>query len=118
MKRNIFLVIILLPLSGFVLKPVLYIRNIIKIQHLLVLPPISTVSVIQKGNKFQHDDELSKQTFHITSNHLKKCIPDSVNHEYFTPDSTKQLKITRFIVKINSEINNSRQGNITYLILL
>jgi hypothetical protein len=110
MKRNIFLVIISLPFSSFVLKPVFYIRNNIKIQHLLVLPPVSAIAVIQKGNKFQNDDELSKQTFYSTSNQLKKCMPESVNHEYFTPDSTKQLKISNFIVKINSEINNSRQA--------
>ena len=64
---------------------------------------MSALSVIQNGNKFQNDEELSKQKFYITSNHLKKYIPDSANPEYFTPDSTKQLKITRFIVKITAK---------------
>ncbi len=109
MKRNFFLIIFLLPLLSFVWKPVSYIRNNIKIPHLLVLPPVSVIYEIKKGSNLQTNKELSKQTFYITSNLLKRSIPDSINHEYLNPDSTTLLKINDFITHIHTKINSIKQ---------
>ena len=110
MKKAIIILIVTIPLMSFDIKPFIFIRNDVKIETLLVLPPVSSVSVISAGSKQQIDSVLSRQLFYHTSTMLKKCFPDTVKTRYFPFDSVVQLKLLNWVSAVNKEINNEKRA--------
>ncbi len=110
MKRMFILIVITIPLLSFYLVPLVYVRSDIKIDSLLVLPPVTKISVISKGSKSQIDEELSKKTFDNTANYLQNGFPNSVKTKYFSADSRTRAKLDNFVSIITSQINSEKQA--------
>ena len=108
MKRLLTISIITMPLLSYNIKPFIFVRDDIKIESLLVLPPISQIAVINNGNKLQIDKELSDKTFFLTLTTLQKSFPDSVKTQYFSADSMTLSQLTNFVSSVNKKINSER----------
>ena len=110
MKKTIIILIIAIPIISFNLKPFVFVRSKIKIEKLLVLPPVSVISVITKTSQQQIDNELSSQAFDAASSLLRKSFPDSIETTYFSGDSITMLKLNNFVGKIAKEINSEKRA--------
>ncbi len=106
----ILLAALFMLLSGFIFKPVIYVRSTAKVYKMLVLPPVSAIAAIQTGSKMQINKELSQSAFRKVFNQLKKSIPDTVDGVFFNPDSTQQSSITKFVSKIAADINSTHRA--------
>ena len=115
MKIILTLAIFFTPILNFSYNPFVYVRSKIKIEQLLVLPPVSKISIIGKGGRSQTDYELSKETFYQTSQTLEKSFHDSVKTTFFLQDSIAQLSLNNFLIKVNNEINNERHARNYYI---
>ena len=108
MKRLFTISIITIPLLSYTIKPFVFVRDDIKIESLLVLPPITKIAVINNGNKLQIDKELSAKTFSLTLTTLQKSFPDSVKTHYFSADTMILSQLTNFVSSVNKKINSER----------
>ncbi len=109
MKRKFLFLIFLFPLLSFILNPIVYRRSHSKIEKLLVLPPVSRISIIGNGSKQKVDSSLSSRAFYAASKQLQKIFPDSVDHKYFSPDSVQQEAVNNFIIKLNKNLNTKQK---------
>lgn len=112
MKKIYMLAICITPFLNYHYKPFTYVRTKVKIDKILILPPVSNISVINKGSRFQTDSALSKMAFEQTTYLLQKNFHDSIKTSYFLPDSAVQSALARFLMKFNSEINIELQANL------
>jgi hypothetical protein len=110
MKKTFILLIIAFPLLSFILSPVVFIRSDIKVDSLLVLPPVAEISLISKGSRPQTDEDLSKKTFDITYDYLQNGFPNSVKTKYHAADSTSGAKLNNFVATIVTKINSEKQA--------
>lgn len=110
MKKVFFLIIITIPLLSFILTPFVFVRGNIKIDTLLVLPPVTHISIITKGSKPVPDEGLSEETFFATGNWLRKSFPDAVQTKYFSSDSTTRPRLDKFVADITRQLNSERQA--------
>jgi len=110
MKKTFILLIIAIPLLSFILSPVIFIRSDIKVDSLLVLPPVAEISLISKGSRPQIDEDLSKKTFDITYDYLQNGFPNSIKTKYHSPDSTSAAKLNNFVATIITKINSEKQA--------
>ncbi|MEP7229195.1 MAG: hypothetical protein ABI691_03020 [Ginsengibacter sp.] len=109
MKRKFIFLIFSIPLLSFILNPIVYIRSHAKIEKLLVLSPVSRITIIGKGSKQKVDSGLSVKAFYTASKQLQEIFPDSVDHKYFSLDSVQQEAINNFVIKLNNKLNTSNQ---------
>ncbi|MEO6637492.1 MAG: hypothetical protein ABIN25_04405 [Ginsengibacter sp.] len=109
MKNKFLFLVLLAPLLSFLLHPILYKRSYAKIERVLVLPPVSRISIISKGSRQMVDSSLSSKVFYTASKQLQQVFPDSVDHKYFSPDSTQQQAINNVIVKLNNKLITYKQ---------
>ena len=82
--------------------PLLYVRAKIKINKILVLPPLTQMSSIFLRNKVVVDDSLSAAVQEKTFSLLKQALPDTVQADFFYPtmeDQTIINKATSHILK-------------------
>lgn len=110
MKQIFTLAILFTPILNFSYNPFIHVRSKIKIEQLLVLPPVLKMSIVGKGGRSQIDFELSKKIFYKTGHTLEKGFHDSVKATFFLPDSIAQLSLISFVTKVNNEINNEKQA--------
>jgi hypothetical protein len=115
MKKTFILLLVAIPLLSFILSPVVFIRSDIKVDSLLVLPPVTQIGLISKGSKGPIDDGLSEKTFDITRDYLQKGFPNSVKTTYYSADSTSRAKLNAFVARITSKINSEKQARKYYL---
>ncbi len=108
--RTTLLILVLIPIMGFKLMPIEYIRAKVKIDHILVLPVQTVISDIFNNNESELNDSLSNATFETTTTLLKTYFPDTVSHEYFYPDSVQQSIINNAIVTIVGKVKTNQKA--------
>lgn len=108
--RTTLLILVLIPIMGFKLMPIEYIRAKVKIDHILVLPVQTVISDIFNNNESELNDSLSNATFQTTTTLLKTYFPDTISHEYFYPDSVQQSIINNAIVTIVGKVKTNQKA--------
>jgi hypothetical protein len=110
MRKILAVVFVSLPLLSIAQKELVYVRENVKINRLLVLPPVSISYAVNSGSKLQMDEEASKKMFSYTSALLQKGFPDSVKTSFFSADSVLQSRLHKFLSTIHKDVNNERRA--------
>ena len=111
MKKILLILFLVNCLWCFGQKPVIYSRERIEIDSLLVTPPLSRIYVINKMSKMAIDEELSRETFNAANQLIKRQFQGSINATYLLPDSATQAKLNTFITTVCTKISNERQAS-------
>src|SRR6476469_7214994 len=105
MKKLLLILVLTNCLWCFGQKPVVFSRERIKIDSILVLPPFSRTNVISKMSIQEIDKDLSKETFYTTYDLLKRQFPATIKATFLLSDSITHMKLNNFVRTMCTKIN-------------
>lgn len=110
--RLLYMFLLFIPFLGNAQKKIIN-KNPPAINDILILPSISTVNYIYKGNHIQPDSDGNKQAQKTLGYFLKQAIPDSIKAEFIMYDSSHQSIYDSAIVQMLADTNKAyKKGGI------
>ncbi len=86
-----------------------YVRANVKTDSIVLLQPRVSVYTIETANKRTINYSSTEKALSTTNSVINEIIPDSIDTRFYKGDSLSEEKISKYLVKLDSKIHNSRQ---------